>query len=358
MFKLTANSWSDLTWQQLCTMWQLKILYAGKPDIARAAAMMALLRSSLSDSHYECGYENGVKGWGANLYDNDAETGERQYLLSFSYNKKQKQFVCTARELSLLAKQVLAWFDFPYGDPGEKEQRDNKGNVVREHRAGLPGYVSNMHDAMILPKEEIKVRKSALGFACKFQLPQAACANITWEQYRALQSITPLLFADTNTIEQTTELQARFLANILIPRSLSLFDTTGGNIKIRPHYVYQYSSNQAERLEKFWQTIIKRHKIRGGVLFHICFQVYQTALGYYSEVYPILFSGGSEKGPIKDALTGEVGTINTIMKYQGYTDPQAVYDANLPIILDVLNTMTKEAKEIEKMNAKAKKRKI
>ena len=50
------------------------------------------------------------------------------------------------------------------------------------------------------------------------------------------------------------------------------------------------------------------------------------------------------------------GTLNAVMKYQGYSDPQQVYDANLPIILDTLNTMAKEAKEIEKMNSKIKKK--
>ena len=55
-------------------------------------------------------------------------------------------------------------------------------------------------------------------------------------------------------------------------------------------------------------------------------------------------------------MQGEVGTINTIMKYAGYAEQQQVYDSNLPFVLDILNTMTKEAKEIEKMNAKIKKK--
>jgi len=93
-----------------------------------------------------------------------------------------------------------------------------------------------------------------------------------------------------------------------------------------------------------------------SILFHICFQVYQTAISYYAYTYPLLFSGGDKQDPLKDALTGEVGTINTVMKYAGYSSQQEVYDSNLPFILDILNTMTKEAKEIEKMNAKIKKK--
>ena len=59
---------------------------------------------------------------------------------------------------------------------------------------------------------------------------------------------------------------------------------------------------------------------------------------------------------MRDALQDEVGTINTVMKYAGYSEQQQVYDSNLPFVLDILNTMAKEAKEIEKMNARIKKK--
>ena len=337
MFSL-AHSWSELTWQQLQGCWRVKLRYAGKPDVARVAALMVLCSLKPDEEKQNRNYA--------------AKTGERIYSI---LSADGGRYFCTARELSWLAKQALAWFDYPYGDPGEKELRDDKGKVIREHRASIPGYVSPMHDAMILPKEHIKFSSSL--FTRWFQLPQAACANLTWEQYRALQNITPQLFSEGNTEEQAIKLQAKFLANILTPRSFALLDTTGGNIKIRPHYVYQYNSERAERLATFWEKALTRKGSMAVTLFHLCFQTYQTALGYYSEVYPLLFAGDGKQDPLKDALTGEVGTINTIMKYQGYTEPQAVYDTNLPIILDVLNTMTKEAKEIEKMNAKVKKRK-
>jgi hypothetical protein len=35
------------------------------------------------------------------------------------------------------------------------------------------------------------------------------------------------------------------------------------------------------------------------------------------------------------------------MKYAGYAEQQQVYDSNLPFVLDILNTMTKEAKQVE-----------
>ena len=350
------KSWSELTWQQLCDCWQVKMRYGRNADVARVAALLQAL---------------GASGWRVEPYDYDPLTGEKQYLL-VSRKNRDARWVCTARELAYMAKQAMPWFDYPYGDPGEKEEKDEKGKVIKERREGVRGYVSGMRDAMMLPQERFKVQGSRFKRPLWFQLPQAACANLTWEQYRALQNITPQLFAEGNTDEQRAELQAQFLAHILTPRSFAIFDTTGGNIKIRPHWVYEYNSHRAESLVAFWRkrltidhfspslnstsplTIGRRNNVQCSMfnvqcLFSICFQVYQTALMYYEASYPLLFTGGGKQDPLRDALTGEVGTINTVMKYAGYASQQEVYDSNLPFILDILNTMSKEAKELEKI---------
>lgn len=144
------------------------------------------------------------------------------------------------------------------------------------------------------------------------------------------------------------------MAQILVPRSLALLDTSGDTIRLRPHYTFKYSSEQADSLVGYWKKKLSKGDMEITTLFHICHQVWQTALVYYSKAYPMLFEGGSKHGPMNDALQGEVGTVNTIMKYSGYSEQQQVYDSNLPFVLDILNTMTKEAKEIEAMNAKMK----
>ena len=142
------------------------------------------------------------------------------------------------------------------------------------------------------------------------------------------------------------------MAHCVVPRSRSLLDSNGKTIKIRPHYVYEYDADQAEGQVKYWQKRLEKED--AIILFHICFQVYQTALSYYAKSYPALFDDSGKKDPLRDALTGEVGTINTIMKYAGYAEQQQVYDSNLPFVLDILNTMTKEAQEIKRMNSKIK----
>lgn len=341
-FVSLPKSWSDLTWQQLCKVWQTKMRYGGNPDVARAAALLELLGCEVCRHH----------DMPSLCYDD--KTGERQYTLR---SEDGKLFFATPRELSQLAKKALPWFDWPYGDTGEKEVRDEKGKVVKEEREGVRGYVSPMHDALILPEETVDVEQWC------FALPQLACSNITWQQYRALQAIASQLLADGITEEQALDLQAQFLAHCLVPAQ----EGEQSGDKFQPKHKFIYNAERAEQSVGFWKerltacrnnditSLRQNEKAIVPILFHICFQAYHTAILYYEKVYPLLFTGSDKSDTMRDALTGEVGTINSVMKYQGYSDPQQVYDANLPIILDALNTMTKEAKEIERMNSKIKK---
>ena len=340
------KSWSELTWQQLCDMWAVKMRYGGNADVARVAALLKLVGIGVLRA----------KGEGPKF---DEVTGERLYHLSTvncqlsSVNFRSPQpssFSITARELSHLAQQAIPWFDYPYGDPGDEEVKDEKGKVIKERRDPVRGYVSPMRDAMILPIDKIKI-----GFK-HFALPGVACNNLTWQQYRALQTIAPQLFAEGVSDETVLDLQAQFLAHCLVPRSIALLDTAGGSIRLRPHYEYRYNAEQAEGLVKWWRKKLLTPNSLPPTLYSVCFQTYQTAVVYYSLAYPLLFSDKGKGDTMHDALQGEVGTVNTIMKYAGYAEQQQVYDSNLPFVLDILNTMAKEAKEIEKMNSKIKKK--
>lgn len=329
-----ASSWSGLTWQQLCVCWQVKARYGNNADVARAAALLKL--TGLEPLEHD----------GAE-YDN--MTGERVFLL------KGRDGTCwkaTPREVSHLALRALKWFDYPYGDPGEPAEKDAGGKVVKEGREGVKGYVGPMRDALQLPIETLKVGRR------HFSLPQVACNNFTWQQYRSLQGMTPLLFQDDQSADQTEQLHAQFLAHCLVPRSVALLDTAGGSIRLRPHYEYRYNMDQADGFVGWWKERLHNRKSQDDTvtLFHVCFQCYQTALAYYEQAYYLLFHGDSKQDVMRDALQGEVGTVNSVMKYAGYADQQQVYDSPLPFVLDILNTMTKEAKEIERMNAKIKKK--
>ena len=328
------KSWSDLTWQQLCDMWAVKMCYAGNSDVARVAALLSLVsgrKFQVSRGNY------------------DPVTGEQQYILE-TWNLKPETYAVTPRELSYMAKQALPWFDWPYGDPGETMERDKDGKVTKQRRDAVKGYVSDAQDMMMLPESEISIKSWR---RLHFKLPDPACMNITWQQYRTLQNIVPSLFRDGASEDEQLSLQAKFLAHILVPRSFALFDNTGSTIKFRPHYVYIYDATRGMKLENFWRMVLlraprynditkSRYNARylAPVLFHICFQMFQTALSYYATTFPFLFSTGNNNVH-RDALSGEIGTVNAVMMEAGYNEQQAVYDSNLPFVLDILNTMAK-----------------
>jgi len=322
------QSWSELSWQQLTGCWQAKMRYGGNADVARAAALLAV-----------CGLT--VVG----REPADTRTGESIYRLK---DQNGQTWTATARELAHLARETMPWFEYPYGDQGDKEERDEQGKVIRERREGHPGYVhpnqQDWRDAMVLQEETVEVA------GVTFALPQGACSNITWHQYRSLQAIAPQLWQDGLTDEQARSLHAQFLAYILVPAPATA--DTGDRFHTKPSF--RYDAERAEASVQFWEEQL--NGADAPVLFHICFQVWQTAVAnFYPSVFPLLFGGG-KSDPLHTALTGETDTINAVMKYQGYSSPEQVYNTELPIILGTLNTMSKEAKEIEKMNAKIKRK--
>ena len=319
------KTWSELSWPQLCGCWQAKMRYGGNADVARAAALLAV-----------CGLTV------VSREPADTRTGESIYRLK---DQNGQTWTTTAREFAHLAQQTMPWFDFPYGDQGDKEERDEQGKVIRERREEHPGYVhpnqQDWRDAMVLTEETVEVA------GVTFALPQGACSNITWHQYRSLQAIAPQLWQDGLTDDETRSLRAQFLAYILVPAPATA--DTGDRFHTKPSF--RYDAERAEASVAFWEN-----QLRGKdapVLFHICFQVWQTAVAnFYPSVFPLLFGGG-KSDPLHTALTGETDTINAVMKYQGYSSPEQVYNTELPIILGTLNTMSKEAKEIEKIKSQS-----
>ena len=344
--------------------------YGGNADVARAAALLALC--SLSISPFPEGRQG---GWRVKRVGVNPVTAEQQYLLQLPSSARegtQKRLVIP-RLLSHLAKQALPWFDYPYGDNGDKEEKDETGKVTKERREGTRGYVNavaDWRDAMSLPIDVLSIdngqcpltgrrRKGRNGklstfshelSTVTFALPQVACNNLTWHQYRTIQAIVPQLLAEDITDEQAMDLQAQFLAFITVPE---MTGETAGADRFRPAHRFKYDAERAEAAVPFWREQLAN----GTPLFHICFQVYHTAVtNFYPSVYPLLFGGATKSDPLHTVLSGETDTINAVMKYAGYTDQQQVYDANLPFIFGILNSMTKEAKDIEQMNSKIRKK--
>ena len=142
------KSWSELSWRQLCAVWQCKLRYGGNADVARAAALLALLG-------LEAAVETEGRNNGITALRYDERTGEAVYTLR---DGDGRLWAVTPRELSQLARQTMKWFDYPYGDPGKEAVRDEKGKVVEEAVEPVRGYVNTeWRDAMQLPEETLVV---------------------------------------------------------------------------------------------------------------------------------------------------------------------------------------------------------
>lgn len=372
-------SWGALTWRQLTGCWRCKILYGGNADVARAAALLSLCGLHPVDMTKGLFRDDDIT-----TLRYDGKTGESLYYLQ---DGEGRLWTVTPRELSQMALQSLPWFDWPYGDQGEPVEKDEQGRVVKEARDPVRGYVNeNFRDAMQLPEETIVVvgrrlltvsewreMKGKGDKAIHFALPSVACYNITWQQYRSLQAIAPQLFSDSITDEEVLSTHAQFMAHILVPAR----QPADREDPFAPPHDFTYDADRAEQTVGFWRQQLEasldgrnnditkyrnngraaqRHDDTASVLFHILFQVYQTSMFYYERTFPLLFNGSGKSDPLQDALTGETRTLNAVMKYQGYTKPEDVYAENLPNILSTLNTMAEEAKQVEQMNARIKRK--
>ena len=88
-------------------------------------------------------------------------------------------------------------------------------------------------------------------------------------------------------------------------------------------------------------------------LFPILYQLFQSSLLQYQTMFPHVFSSSGGKGGADNPIVSELGTLNAVMKYQGYTTQQEVYDTNALFVFKIIDSMTREAKEMEKANKRA-----
>ena len=237
-----------------------------------------------------------------------------------------------------------------------------------------------------------------------YQLPQPLLSNLTYEQFNNCQHALNQFWREidkaptqhprgegkandksliSNLQSLSTNLsslnsQSLFLAHILTP--ISGHDTHNNPI-------YEYSSRHADALaERFAREAPLLSSEREGVddipnnrkngktssqqstssrtfhfslftihysLFPILYQLFQSSLLQYQTMFPHVFSSSGGKGGADNPIVSELGTLNAVMKYQGYTTQQEVYDTNALFVFKIIDSMTREAKEMEKANKRA-----
>ena len=197
----------------------------------------------------------------------------------------------------------------------------------------------------------------------RYKAPEYRMTDVTYEQYGNAQRYLAAYWdcqalcesmlkngASRKAIHRarSQELDARagFLAHLYISPSFQLTDSRHHGTRLSLQRVYHYDSERAERNKR-------RFRMASKYLFDLTVWYFQSCLQEYSEDFPHLFkSHGGPDG--KNAIVMEVGTVNAVQKYAGYTVQQDVYDTNAIFVFDILNSMQHEAEEIDKLNRKTK----
>lgn len=197
----------------------------------------------------------------------------------------------------------------------------------------------------------------------RYKAPDPLMVNLTYEQYGNAQRCLIAYWETSRMVEslkkngatleavkhaQEEALQARagFLAHMYVEPGWQLLDQRNQMTRISIKRVYNYCSVAAEeRVEDF--------KSAPSWLFAVTYQLFQSCQAQYKKDFPFLFKEYSDTDG-KSALVMEVGTINAVQKYAGFTNAQSVYDQNSMFIFKFLDSMAEEAKQIEDMNRKMK----
>ena len=233
--------------------------------------------------------------------------------------------------------------------------------AVREHTAFLTEQTLTS-----LPAETITI------LGKEYQLPQPLLANITYEQFNtcshALDSCFRALAAAT-TVPEASPSGITFLSHILTP----LVSTPDA-----PARRYEYLPELSEALAAQWQSQLEqearlshRHLWRFrrrsspltphpssltsqlSALFPLLVLHFQSCLTRFKSMFPYVFTEGKGHTGAESPIVSELGTVNAIMKYQGYPSQQSVYQTNALLVFKVLDSMTREAKEMEKLKHKS-----
>lgn len=199
----------------------------------------------------------------------------------------------------------------------------------------------------------------------RFKCPEALMTDVTYQQHSAAQAYLINYWDNVKLLEaqlenggskrsvkeirrNIREARANFLATLFTSPSLQVQVGSEGDVRRVHRKTWTYDAVTAEQNVRYF-----RHG--SHVLFAVMSQFFQSVQAYFKQSFPDLFTSHGN-GTEKDPLIMETEMLNAIMKYAGFKDYQSIYDSNSVFIFGVMNNMSKEAKAIEDMNAKMKRR--
>lgn len=222
---------------------------------------------------------------------------------------------------------------------------------------GCLGFLDDPHKRTMCPYTYIHLRGK------KFKAPSDLMTNLTYHQYSRAQTLLSsywdtLKLIDTlierNASSQAIQAQIQKIKSYQCQFLSTLFNESyietetekeGKTIKVNRR-VWMYDELQTDENEWRFKKVCNQ-------MFPVMLQFFQSVQSYFSIIFPDLFTTGKSINKA-NVLHMEAHTVNAVMKYQGFKDTDAVYQSASFRILEILDTMSKDAKQIEEMNRKMK----
>lgn len=221
-------------------------------------------------------------------------------------------------------------------------------------------FLDNPQKRTVAPYTTIRL------YGKKFKGPAGLMTNLTYHQYSRAQMQLSSYWETLKLIETLIDknasgsaikaqmknlkmYQCRFLSTLFNESYIEKQIQKEGKVIKVNRRVWVYDELQTEKNE--W-----RFKKVSAKMFPVMLQFFQSVQTHFSFIFPDLFTEG-ESTPKTNILHMEAHTVNALMKYQGFKDTETVYQTDSFRILEILDTMSKDAKQIEEMNRKMKSKK-
>ena len=91
-------------------------------------------------------------------------------------------------------------------------------------------------------------------------------------------------------------------------------------------------------------------------MFPVMELFFQSGQEAYSRLFPDLYTPSGKGKKVTNPIVQEVSMVNSIQKEQGYSSTEEIYRSLAVQILEVMDSMCKKAKEIERMNQRMSKK--
>lgn len=217
------------------------------------------------------------------------------------------------------------------------------------------GFLDDPYRRTVCPYTFIRL------YGRRFKAPSDLMTSLTHQQYTVAQNMLTVYWqaegvADTlvktggsrhalrEQLRRMRDAQCRFLSTLFTPSSLEVEVRAESSVRRVRRRVWAFDMAQVEGNAWRFRRVARR-------MFPVMLQFFQSVQRHYSRIFPDLFTSAGG-GRNRDYLLMEVETMNAVMKYAGFTGYQDIYDSNAVFILGVLNSMSKEAKDIKMMNEK------